>query len=655
MKAKHIFIILGIVLLIAIAVVFSLGLVRFLTIDMASRPSIEFLQPLHGNSVPFGDALVRFSVRDREGIEHIELWVDGELYAARQSSLEEGSNPFPFVEMWQPDSLGEHTLTARAYNTKNRESAASVVVHVIETPTVSEVPPGGEPSLNPPEDDETPPADVVEGSEVPALLIDPSIAIRPLDGFLSNPAVPLMGMLPRLKLADEAIPRSGFVLEVEALYLEVDRPYDGVFCYISLAGSDQERVPLNDGEYFLPDLGNLWDIKRELAGDNKRTVYLDEGADALDVYLNCWGKNDDAGAVYELGTLTDAHYSEAWDGRLIEQEVYGPSGWFRVGYQIHPPAPPGPPDSALPTPTLSYNCFELPYTGSCDLIWNYPDTAREEIDGFIIMLNGEFLLYKSGRYRNKWMVSEALGTVPTCGRTFHYQVIAYKDDPILGEKSLPSNTAAITGDPCYYAVEVQFEHVIPWCLDGDHDANCSACFDICDHVCGMDPDDFYAWQDEVGPDVPFGPCFEAYMNSDWDHQRLVPNDDEGCSYAKLWANEETISIGEMGPSFGYCLNLSDRTRYRVSEISVGDRDTVRVPLEVSESLVIGLNWYDDDSSTADDLQCYGEFTYNSRDILEIAALPGRQKSYSRIFSERGGGDCAIQYTIKVFLLTPPSE
>ena len=86
MKGRKIAIIFGIAIFIAFAILFSLGLYRFLAVDLASHPLIVFHEPLQDHSIPLGSVFVRFSARDKEGIEHVELWVDGELYAARRSS-----------------------------------------------------------------------------------------------------------------------------------------------------------------------------------------------------------------------------------------------------------------------------------------------------------------------------------------------------------------------------------------------------------------------------------------------------------------------------------------------------------------------------------------------------------------------------------------
>lgn len=99
MKTKKILIISGIIVFLVLAAAVSLGKYQLFTVELASWPSVQILQPLHEQSVSLNGSLVRFIARDKEGIEHVELWVDGGLYASKKSELPQGSTPFPFVEL----------------------------------------------------------------------------------------------------------------------------------------------------------------------------------------------------------------------------------------------------------------------------------------------------------------------------------------------------------------------------------------------------------------------------------------------------------------------------------------------------------------------------------------------------------------------------
>jgi len=72
------------------------------------------------------------------------------------------------------------------------------------------------------------------------------------------------------------------------------------------------------------------------------------------------------------------------------------------------------------------------------------------------------------------------------------------------------------------------------------------------------------------------------------------------------------------------------------------------------ALKAGMDLWDHDRYSYDDRQCRAEYVYYPRDIEEIAKLPGRSKTYTRHFSEYGGGFCRMQYTIDVLpAVLPP--
>jgi len=649
MKTKKILIITGIIVFLGLAAAVSLGTYQLFAVELASRPSVQFLQPLHEQSVSLNGSLVRFIARDKEGIEHVELWVDGELYASKKSELPQGSTPFPLVELWQPDSAGQHVLTARAYNSKNRDTVASVIVQVSDEESVvtelpADLPPGDAGTEVPAPGDGVPPGDA--GAEAPAPgdgvppaaeeeeaeeyipMLDDSIAIQPLEGFLSEPDTPILDMIPKIRLPGDTIfEYNARLLEVEALYLETDRPYyNGVFCYLSLAGSDKERIPdlERDGVEFIPPApGNFWDIRSLLAGENSRIVYIDEDTLELEIELQCYGADFETRMTHDLGTLYASHDSSDWDGHLIEQPVIGPDGWFRVEYRINPPDIT---EGELPAPQLFYYCYESPID-YCSLYWIYPDETREIVDGFIIMINDNPLIYPSGGgYRDGYSLTEVSGSQATCGRTNKYQVIAYQGDPILGEQSLPSYPVFITGDPCYHYVRVHFDYLNPTCLDADIDFLSEQC-----NFGEMEGDTEFRIDDDA----------------EWESRN-------GCCFGNFWANDQNIDFG--ASNYWDCQDFAEDKLYKISDFSyLGvDSDTVLVPLERWDSLTIGMDLWDDDIGD-DDRMCRGRYIYYPGEIVEIAKLPDRKKTYTRHFNEYGVGYCRMQYTIEILPAVLPPD
>ena len=200
---------------------------------------------------------------------------------------------------------------------------------------------------------------------------------------------------------------------------------------------------------------------------------------------------------------------------------------------------------------------------------------------------------------------------------------------------------------------MKFDYLYLFCLSGNHDGNCPACIPWCKKVCEMDSDFFEPMFEAFGPDLfQFADCLHYYTayfsqlgddydttadyDSYWTPEHYDYDNDMGCSHGKMWANDKSFSTGEMGPSFSYCINMADHMRYQVADYSVASKDIVYIPLDRLDSLVIGMNWYDD-TRIVDNRQCLGEYTYYPRDIEEIATMDNQEKIYERGFIEHGGG------------------
>ncbi len=434
------------------------------------------------------------------------------------------------------------------------------------------------------------------------------------------------------------------MLEVEALYLETESAaYDGVFCYLSLAGSEKERIPEDERDYIRLDPGNLWDIKSHFSGENKRTVLLDEDTVMLEIELECWGAIFDAGAVYNLGRFYERHPSWDWDGHLIENTMSSSEGRSHIGYEIRMPELV---EGVLPAPYLYMGCGGYGSTSTLGEI-EYPLEYCDIIDGFIIQKDDTLAAVIDYPMLTQFRVGDAQvygsGDVPgpICGQSATYRVIAYQGDPISGTMSWPSNPRTFTSDPCYSWAIVEFNQLYLDCLSGD-----AGIFDDleCPEASGSFSSDRFIDQ-------------RCGFSNEGDYQDYM-----GCSYGTLWANDKSISIGEISPSFGICKRLADDSCYHVSELTDDGNYRVYVPLEKFDKLVVGLNWYDADWDDAhgdlgnsDDLQCEGSYTYYYDDLYRIAAEPGHRKIYRKYFSERGGGTCGMTFTIQVLPETPPSD
>ena len=650
MKTKKILIISGIIVFLGLAAAVSLGTYQLFAVELASKPSVQFLQPLHKQSVSLGGSLVRFIARDKEGIEHVELWVDGELYASKKSELPQGSTPFPLVEMWQPDSAGQHVLTARAYNSKNRDTVASVVVQVSEETIVKELPmglpPGDEGAEIPAPGDGVPPGDT--GAEVPAAeeeeveeyvpMLDYSIPIQPLEGFLSEPVTPILDMISRFKLpGGAAFEYTAILLEVEALSLETDRAYDGVACYFSLNDSTPERVPESipgeEANFIEADEGNFWDIQSLLGGDNKRIVYVDVDSEGVAVFLSCVGFDigDPETTAYDLGKMDYIYSMHDWDGSLLWGRVYGNDGWFDLSFTIRIAMSE---DDLLPQPILQFSEHGNLFDFMDSLYWVYPEEAMELIDGYIIMANDNLMKVIDDPREQGIMLyageNDLGGMVPPCGQTYTYQVYAFQGDPIFGVKSPPSNPVSTTSPPCYQCARVTFDQLYLICLNGD-----ATIFNPHDCGSGNSGDMNIEYYLDRFNDPAHDVDYENYM---------------GCSYGNFWANDKKFNKG--GGNF--CIGMADDSSYVIYDIPFADGDELWLPLEYRDFLTIGMNWYDMDTFN-DDRMCDGEYIFSFYDLNEIASQPGRKMTFHKYFNERGGGKCGMTFTIHLLEEPPPSD
>ena len=644
MKTKKLLIFVVSILIVGLVITVIGGSLYLFKVELAFRPSLEFKEPLNGQTLPQGDMPVRFIARDKGGVEHIELWADGKLVASKKSSLPTGSNPFPMVETWKPETSGQHTLTARAYNQSKQSSVVSVVIQVSDQEGqmyevlgkdqaegisgdapinpdqlkgYSDLGPDARESLNS-GDVVVIPADTggEEGLiDIPAF-IDDRIAIAPLnphEGELHTPFLDaITGFLVHPTFENVQL------LQVEALTLETDRAYDGVFCYFSLADSPVEKVP---SEGFVHSLGsNAWDIQALVGGENKRMVVLGEGEDQLlHIWVNCWGAIYDAGGVYELGTVNMVHSSSDWNGNPIERRADGPGGWFKLSYRITRPGGTGGGDE-LPAPVMYHDCQRTRLFAYCNLYWYYPEDARELIDGYLLVRDRTTIETITDVEKRKVTLVEFEDSsfgFPACGETDIFEVVAYKGDPYTEKKSDFSNAISISGKPCYSYAKVTFDYLYTGCLSGDEYIN----------TCG-------GMAEEPG-DVEG----ELSGSSNPDYDKSM-----GCNYADLWANDLKIDVGKS--DWWYCYWWGNGGLYKISEIWEVETDTILVPLDKDEDLTVGMYVKDWDATAHDDLQCYGEYLHTFGELQDIAALPERKHTYIRDFF-RGGGGCDMQYTIEI--------
>ncbi|MFN3741447.1 MAG: LysM peptidoglycan-binding domain-containing protein [Anaerolineales bacterium] len=624
-----------------------------------AKPVVLIKSPGYGEEVNlYQTTLLQAIVRDPQGVMRVELWVDRELLAVKTSRLPRGSNPFPFIETWQPKNPGSHVLVVRAYNSAKKSGQASITLKAVEgakpepTPIAHEVQPGesletiaakydvrmedilgGNPGLeeplkpgdkllippppeieDPPRPEETAP-ELLPGEEPPQPV--ERIELSPL----SEMAIRLFPRVPSPPIPQES---EGLIsLQVEGVYLVVDKEYQGVSCYLSLAGSDVERIP---EEGYLENLGGTrWDIEAQMGEENKRIVLIPRSEGRLDVMVNCIGYNEyeQGSLIFDLGTLMASHTAEEWDGRLIERLATGLHGWFKVGYRISPFPPLSPSEERPAPPTnLMEGAVLDGYGWEFGLYFDYP-TGAENVDGYLIYRNDTLLaevthpaLVSSYPDRNTWFapISRA-DFYPSCPNRYEFYVTAYRDTPQGRLESEHSNSVFVDADPvpCYRSkvVRVTFNYLHTGCLDlDDH---------LFQQLCTK------GQYGSVNQQMGREPCDCNHDPRFWP----IPEGD-------VWVNGEKAE-----PSLWQ--DFDSATTYDVTYFR-----PVTLILGPSDDLTIRMELRDPDMWSRADKFCTGEYTIGHWELDEIAkaAQGERERSYRAEFSN-DNGTCWLDFVVEV--------
>ncbi len=117
--------------LVLVIVIIILGGYLYINGEAASQSEIFFRSPMNNERVTAGEPIsIRVLARDEKKISKIEVWDADTLIISESSTLPGGSNPFPLITTWNP-TAGSHTLIARAVNSRNETSQASVTIEAM--------------------------------------------------------------------------------------------------------------------------------------------------------------------------------------------------------------------------------------------------------------------------------------------------------------------------------------------------------------------------------------------------------------------------------------------------------------------------------------------------------------------------------------------
>jgi hypothetical protein len=301
-------------------------------------------------------------------------------------------------------------------------------------------------------------------------------------------------------------------LQVEAVDMAVDGNYDRVYCYVSLEGAPEVRVPEDDSTFMHVQAGQA-----DMAGWRK--LALPTPADnSLDLEGECWGWS--GAALSKLGNFSGNLGSETWDGTKQTLDA----GPFQIGVAVEPLGtletreissdrspglPPGGESSGTffpeytedPTLPVPYDLGfgpppDSPWFTACEppcekLLWKW-DGDESKITGFIVFFNG----VPYGTYPYPPMRG-AVVRIPLspCDSTARWQVAAIAG----GARSKLSDPLDVPPE-CGVYVKVKFDSLD---LEWTHDGWGSGSPGDCDTL-----DAYYATNLQVG-------------NDDWAHEETV--------------------------------------------------------------------------------------------------------------------------------------
>lgn len=120
--------------------------------------------------------------------------------------------------------------------------------------------------------------------------------------------------------------------------LVTDAVWDGVYCYFDFNGTGYQRVPPADFLYMTPQPdGKTYDLSTQLPDSGQFHITGDTTV-GISIAGECWGKLGPE--VSLLGSFSDTHGPDEWDGSTLTQEV---PGALDLTYHIDQVPPDGPP------------------------------------------------------------------------------------------------------------------------------------------------------------------------------------------------------------------------------------------------------------------------------------------------------------------------
>jgi LysM repeat protein len=583
-----------------------------------SRPLVLIHSPVNHDQVTVGEGIiVHATARSDNGLTHMELWVGDALVAV--SAAPEGSTPsnLTLSIAWVPQIPGSQALIVRAYSADGTDGQTMVMITVAESgesetgsyvaqegDTVASIAEehGATPEelldLNPGLDsggltpgdalsvpDSEPPSEEVSappesGDEAPSLEDDPPGSLSVLEL--------LFGLGPLQLFGEESEPLT-LRLEIPTLY--TGEAYDGLHCYVGLAGGAPQWYPDADNdqstdESFASVGSGGWDSATYLDGEAAPVITW-PGDQPLPLNVSCVGITAGGTDALELGGVDLSIPPEDWDGVVHNVEVNGAEGGYKFGYRVTR-------SEGAPRTVPLYLDPDMspPFDARLDdrrisLRWDYePRVDEEPIDGFRVYMNGNLQWVEPPDARESGLPYEWFN--PPCGTTYTFAVTAFRLGFPDGPESFPS--IAILNQPeenCTREIQITFLTLETFDLGGDGH-----------------------YEDRHG--------------------------DVGPAYGHFFANEKqiTFSGGNLGPGLDMPSGLRHNTVYDLAEMSAdptwrfGGMNGTIVDVPFGGTFQFGFHIMDQDSGRChdsddpgcDDLICEGFSVINEDHYGEFDSM-----------------------------------
>jgi hypothetical protein len=416
---------------------------------LTSRPLVLIHSPISNDQYQVGDGiLVHATAREDQGLKRIELWVNDSLVDALDAEKPTPTN-LVFASSWIPTYVGEHQIIVLAISADDIQGQSSLSVYTIEAnedgtgvhtveegetmesiaedhgssvEELSDLNPGLDPGDPSPGDDMIVPDDEPTSEEPPS----------PPEGDREAPFpagdAPLMGTM--FDVFGLFSPPAGQVtLRLELPGLRTWISYDGLHCYVSLAGSlpqwypDQDNNQATDESFEALERG-WWNTEDTLVGDNAPIINW-PGDQPLPATISCVGVAGGGTEAVELGQIELEIPPEEWNGIRHPVEIDGEGGHLLIETRVtrlseYSRAVPKWPDPDMTEPS-NVRLNEENRT----IEWDYePRDDEEPIDGFRIYLNENLQWVEQEDARESRLPVEWFN--PPCASTYTFGVTAYR-------------------------------------------------------------------------------------------------------------------------------------------------------------------------------------------------------------------------------------